>query len=125
MGFYDTELAAYQLFHLHLITNAVQELVLEYIPGVSMDKLKPGIDISEYEAERISSDVMPGLRSIETENLLHNDIHTRNVVLREGDRSPVIIDFGDSDEDWRTEVQICITRGGIWWILLSDAGRGQ
>ncbi|PBK88579.1 hypothetical protein ARMGADRAFT_362315 [Armillaria gallica] len=134
MGSCDTELAAYRLLHrlqgqyiprlvgvvrlcitpeptpLHPITDVVQGLILEYIPGASMGKLQPGIDVSEQEAERISSDVMAGLRAIEAENcLLHNDIHTRNVFLRESDRSPVIIDFGEanirqsgtSDEDWR------------------------
>ncbi|KAK0227492.1 hypothetical protein EDD85DRAFT_794742 [Armillaria nabsnona] len=59
MGSYDTELAAYQLLHrlqgrvfctpestpLHPITNIVQGLVLEYIPGTGMEKLKPGIDV--------------------------------------------------------------------------------
>ncbi len=62
-----------------------------------MDKLKPGIDVSEQETERISNDVMAGLRTIEAENfLLHNDFHTRNDVPREGDRSPVVIDFGEA-----------------------------
>ncbi|KAK0421912.1 hypothetical protein EV421DRAFT_1684798, partial [Armillaria borealis] len=133
MGSHDTELAAYRLLHrlqdryipclfgvirvsitlestpLHPITDVVQRLVLEYISGVSMEKLQLSIDVSEQAAERISSDVMAGLCAIEAECLLHNDIHTRNVILREGNRSPVIIDFGEanirqpgtSDEDWR------------------------
>ncbi len=80
-----------------------------------MNKLNPGIDVSE-EAEKISSAVLEGLRAIEAENcLLHGDIHTRNIVLRDGSRSPVIIDFGlanirepeYSDEEWRR-----IVRGG-------------
>ncbi|KAG7441358.1 uncharacterized protein BT62DRAFT_937118 [Guyanagaster necrorhizus] len=137
MGSYKKELAAYQLLHrlqgryiprlfgvvrlritpestpLHPITDVVLGLVFEYIPGVSMDKLRPGVDVSEQEAERISSAVMEGLRAIEAENcLLHRDIHTRNVVVREGNRSAVIIDFGGasirkagtSDEDWRMNV---------------------
>ncbi|KAK0200047.1 hypothetical protein DFS33DRAFT_1278444 [Desarmillaria ectypa] len=116
---YDTELTAYRLLHrlqgwyiprlfgvvhlcinpestpLHPITDVVQGLALKFIPGISMEKLKLGIDISEKGAEKISSTVLEGFRAIEAENcLLHNDIHTRNIVLREGDRSPVIVDFG-------------------------------
>ncbi|PBK79535.1 hypothetical protein ARMGADRAFT_120785 [Armillaria gallica] len=61
----------------------------------------------------------------------HNDIHTRNVVMCEGDPSPVVIDFGEanireprtSDEDRTTEIRTRVTRGGFWWILLTDAGR--
>ncbi|KAK0443642.1 hypothetical protein EV421DRAFT_1673856, partial [Armillaria borealis] len=94
---------------LHPITDIVEGLALEYIPGISMDKLKPGIDVSEEEAEKISSAVLEGFHAIEAENcLLHNDIHTRNIVLHEGNRSPVIIDFGEvnirnpeyNDEEW-------------------------
>ncbi len=78
-----------------------------------MVKLKPGIDVSEQEAERISSQVMEVLHAIEAENcLLHNDIHIGNVVLWEGSCSPVIIDFGQvgirdpelSDEEWSDAV---------------------
>ncbi len=94
---------------LHPITDVVQGLVLEYVPGISMDKLKPGIGVSEQEAEKISSAVLEGFRAIEAEKrLLHNDVHTRNIVLREGDQSLVIIDFGEasiqnpdySDKEW-------------------------
>ncbi len=135
---HNTELAAYRLLHrlqgryiprllgvarlritpesttLHPITDVVQGLVFEYIPGVSMSKLKPGVDVSEQEAERISSQVMEALRTIEAKNcLLHNDIHIGNVILREGNRSPVIIDFGQagirdpdlSDEEWSDAVR--------------------
>ncbi len=94
---------------LHPITDIVQGLVSEYIPGVSMVKLKPGVDVSEKETERISSQAMEAFRAIEAENcVLHNDIHIGNIILREKSRSPVIIDFGQadirepelSDEEW-------------------------
>ncbi|PBK71146.1 hypothetical protein ARMSODRAFT_1002995 [Armillaria solidipes] len=137
MSSHDTELSAYGLLHrlqgryiprlfgvvrlritpestpLHPITDIVEGLALEYIPGVSMEKLKPGIDVSEQEAEKIYSAVLEVFRTIEAEKcLLHNDIHTRNIVLREGNRSPVIIDFGlanirnpdYSDEEWERVV---------------------
>ncbi len=107
---YNTELSAYRLLHrlqdryipylysvvrlritpestpLHPIADVVKGLALEYIPGVSMDNLKPGIDVPEQEM--VSSAVLEGFRAIEAENcLLHNVIHTRNIVLREGDQS--------------------------------------
>ncbi|PBK81711.1 hypothetical protein ARMGADRAFT_1039089 [Armillaria gallica] len=110
MDCYGTELTAYRLLHrlqgrymprlfgvvrvrinsesapLHPITDVVEGLALEYIPGVSMENLKPGVDVSEQEAERISSEVLEGLRAIEAENcLLHND---------------AIIRTERSDEEW-------------------------
>ncbi|KAK0235541.1 hypothetical protein EDD85DRAFT_938665 [Armillaria nabsnona] len=82
----------------HPITDVVQGLVFEYIPGISMAKLKSGVDVSEQEAEQISSQVMEALCAIDAENcVLHNDMHIENVVLRDGGRSPVIIDFGQAD----------------------------
>ncbi len=86
------------------MTDVVQELVFEYIPSISMAKLEPDVDVSEQGAERISSQVMEALRAIEAEKcLLHND------VLRDGSRSPVIIDFGQAnirepDEEWSSIV---------------------
>ncbi|KAK0458186.1 uncharacterized protein EV420DRAFT_1643064 [Desarmillaria tabescens] len=99
-----TELAAYQLLYrvqgryiprlwgtvrlritsestpLHPITDFVQGFALEYIPGICMEKLIPGVDISRQEAERISNQVLEGLRATEAENcVLHNDIHVGNV----------------------------------------------
>ncbi len=79
---------------LHPITDIVQGLVFEYISGISIAKLNPGVDVSEQEAERISSHITEALHAIETENcILHNDMDIGNVVLQDGSRSPVIIDF--------------------------------
>ncbi|KAK0492112.1 hypothetical protein EDD18DRAFT_521317 [Armillaria luteobubalina] len=53
---------------LHPITDVVQRLVFDYIPGVSMVKLTPGVGVPEQEAERISSQAtggIPGYRSRE------------------------------------------------------------
>ncbi len=56
---------------------------------------------------------MEALHAIEAENcVLHNVIHVGNVVLRDGSRSPVSIDFGQadirepglSDEEWKSVV---------------------
>ncbi|KAK0217195.1 hypothetical protein IW262DRAFT_176154 [Armillaria fumosa] len=152
---YDTELAAYQLLHrlqcqyirrhfgivhfcitsesapLHPITDVVQGLVLEYIHGVSMDTLQPGVDVSEQEAERISNDVMGWLHAIKAENfLLHNDIHTWNVVLPSS--SPLERPTSDSlvlatktGEGSSMAARIRSTCGGSWWIPRADVGRGQ
>ncbi|SJL12485.1 uncharacterized protein ARMOST_15912 [Armillaria ostoyae] len=134
---HNTELAAYRLLHgvqgrynprlfgvvhlcitpesttLHPITDIVQGLVIECISGVNMAKLEYGVDVSMREAERISNQVMEAFRAIEAENcVLHNDIRIGNAVLREGNRSPVIIDFGQadirepelSDEEWSSVI---------------------
>ncbi|KAK0421914.1 hypothetical protein EV421DRAFT_1914856 [Armillaria borealis] len=101
VSIHNTELAAYRLqgrYIPHLFGVVRFRLVLEYISGVCIAKLKPDVDVSMREAERIFSQVMEALHAIEAENCaLHNDMHIRNVVLRDGSRSPVIIDFGQAD----------------------------
>ncbi|KAK0186761.1 hypothetical protein F5146DRAFT_1143157 [Armillaria mellea] len=141
MSEHDTELSEYQLLHrlqgryiprlysvvrlhitsestpLHPIPDAIEGLALEYIPGVRMDKLKPGIDVSE-EAEKISSAVLEGFHAIKAEKcLLHSDVYTSNIVLREGNQGPAIVNFGDanlrnpeySDEEWERVVLFLTT----------------
>lgn len=79
-----------------------------------MENFEPGVDVSLPEAEIISSKVLDAFRTIEAENcVLHNDIHIGNIVLRDADRSPVIVDFGrasvresgSSDLEWRDNVE--------------------
>ncbi|KAK0235530.1 hypothetical protein EDD85DRAFT_843287 [Armillaria nabsnona] len=84
MSSHDTELSAYRLLHrlqglyiprlygvvrlcitsepipLHPITDFVEGLVLEYIPGINMDKLNPGIDVSEEEQRRFLTQCWKG-----------------------------------------------------------------
>ncbi len=68
---------------LHPIIDIVQGLAFEYIHGMNMEDLKPGVDISQQEAEAISSRVMDVFRTIEAENcVIHNDLHIGNVILR-------------------------------------------
>lgn len=78
-----------------------------------MGNLKPGFDISEQEAERISSDMMAGLRAIKAENYW-------DVVLREGTGLPPPLTLerptsGSLElamkirEGLSAEVRICVT----------------
>ncbi|SJL12484.1 uncharacterized protein ARMOST_15911 [Armillaria ostoyae] len=97
-GSYDTELAAYRLLY-HLQDRYIRRLFGVARLRITLEPtlLHPVTDIPEQEATRISSYVMTGLRAIGSENCLLHDIHTRNVVLREGNRSPTIIDFGEAN----------------------------
>ncbi|KAK0209787.1 hypothetical protein IW262DRAFT_1302058 [Armillaria fumosa] len=60
----------------------VQGLAFEYVHGTNIEDLKPGVDISQQEAEAISSRVIDVFRTIEAENCdIHNGLHIRNVIL--------------------------------------------
>ncbi|KAG7441359.1 uncharacterized protein BT62DRAFT_1011606 [Guyanagaster necrorhizus] len=76
------------------ITDYVPGTVIEYIQGVSMGLLKPGVDIPRPEAEALADRVMDAFSTIKAEKcVMHNDIHIDNILLRDSDRSPVHIDF--------------------------------
>ncbi|PBK81779.1 hypothetical protein ARMGADRAFT_1039141 [Armillaria gallica] len=101
---------------LHLITDYVPGIVVEYIQGVSMGSLQPGVNIPRPEAESIADRVMDAFRTIKAEKcVMHNDVHIDNIVLRDSDRSPVLIDFGwaltreprMSDQEWEDAVAGC------------------
>ncbi|KAK0235506.1 hypothetical protein EDD85DRAFT_843258 [Armillaria nabsnona] len=70
---------------LHPITNYVPGIVIEYIQGVSIGSLRPGVDIPRPEAEVISDRVMDAFRTIKAEKcVMHNDIHIDNILLQLG-----------------------------------------
>ncbi len=48
---------------LHPITGVIQGRVFDYIPGVNMAKLKPGVDLSEQEAKSWRRSVVSRLRT--------------------------------------------------------------
>ncbi|KAK0431076.1 hypothetical protein EV421DRAFT_2024756 [Armillaria borealis] len=52
---------------LHPITDYVPGCVIEYIQGVSMGSLQPGVDIPRPEVEAIADRVMDGFRTIKAE----------------------------------------------------------
>ncbi|PBK71119.1 hypothetical protein ARMSODRAFT_954888 [Armillaria solidipes] len=69
---------------LHPITDYVPGIIIEYIQGVSMGSLQPGVDIPRPEAEAIADRVMDAFRTIKAEKcVMHNDIHIDNILLRD------------------------------------------
>ena len=70
-------------------------LVQEYIDGDSYwDLLKRGGKFSEQEVTKLLSELLPVLDYIHQENLIHRDISPDNLIKRNSDGKPVLIDFG-------------------------------
>ncbi|MBE9222715.1 serine/threonine protein kinase [Cyanobacterium stanieri LEGE 03274] len=66
-------------------------LVQEYIEGKSLHKL--GI-ISADKCKEILLSFLEVLKYIHSENIIHRDIKPDNIIIREKDNLPVLIDFG-------------------------------
>jgi serine/threonine-protein kinase len=70
-------------------------LVQEYVEGDSYwDLLKRGGKFSEAEVTKLLWELLPVLDYIHSENLIHRDISPDNLIRRDRDGKPVLIDFG-------------------------------
>ncbi|KAF8904979.1 hypothetical protein CPB85DRAFT_932948 [Mucidula mucida] len=79
---------------IHPALDAIDGLLMEYIPGRLMSSISPGADISIGEAEAISQKILDLARRLRRYGVSHNDLHSNNVILRHGTNDPVIIDWG-------------------------------
>jgi serine/threonine protein kinase len=74
-------------------------LVQDYIAGktyahISDDRRESGEGFSEAEIWRFLLQVLPVLGYIHSKGVIHRDVSPENIILRDGDRLPVLIDFG-------------------------------
>lgn len=70
-------------------------LVQEYIPGKTYrELLDEGSIFTELEVLSFLKNLLPVLEHIHSRGIIHRDISPENVIQRESDRLPVLIDFG-------------------------------
>jgi serine/threonine protein kinase len=69
--------------------------VEEFIPGHSLAAdLQPGERWSEAEVIKLLQELLPVLEFIHGNNVIHRDIKPDNILRRDSDNKPVLIDFG-------------------------------
>jgi serine/threonine-protein kinase len=74
-------------------------LVQDYVEGKTYramldDRKAQGFVFSESEVQQLVKQVLPVLAYLHGKGIIHRDIAPDNVILRERDRLPVLIDFG-------------------------------
>jgi len=74
-------------------------LVQDYVEGKTYrdcleERRAQGQRFSEGEIEQLLRQLLPVLAHIHSKGIIHRDIAPDNIILREGDRLPVLIDFG-------------------------------
>ncbi|MDA0267466.1 MAG: serine/threonine-protein kinase [Cyanobacteria bacterium] len=74
-------------------------LVQDYVDGVTYRDLlsqrrAQGNPFSESEIRQFLQQILPVLAHIHAKGIIHRDISPDNIMLRNGDRLPVLIDFG-------------------------------
>ncbi|NJL82024.1 MAG: serine/threonine protein kinase, partial [Chloroflexaceae bacterium] len=70
-------------------------LVQEYIPGPTLQqKVRDSGPFSESAVCSLLADILPVLDFVHSRRIIHRDIKPDNIILREKDGKPVLIDFG-------------------------------
>jgi serine/threonine protein kinase len=78
-------------------------LVQEYIEGLTLSqKWQQSGNMTEGFLRPILSQILQILRVIHAEKLIHRDVKPDNIILREQDQKPVLIDFGAVKESVKT-----------------------
>lgn len=83
--------------------NNTAYLVMDYVRGRSIQAyLDEGLEFDENQLRRIVYPLLDALKLIHHDGLYHRDISPDNILLREEDNSPVLIDFGSARYELRT-----------------------
>ncbi|HEY9611419.1 protein kinase domain-containing protein [Allocoleopsis sp.] len=82
-------------------------LVQEYIEGDTLtNKVEKGGTLSENEVKQILVSLLPVLDYVHSRRMIHRDIKPDNVIIRQRDGLPVLIDFGAVKEAMNTQVNV-------------------
>jgi serine/threonine-protein kinase len=74
-------------------------MVMDYIPGKTLDTLLfPDRPLSEALAVYYTRQLGAALQIIHASGLLHRDVKPQNIIIRDGSRDAVLIDFGIARE---------------------------
>ena len=94
--------------------NGTAYYVMEYVEGESLDDIiKRNGPLSEEKALRYISKVADALDYIHQQNVNHLDIKPANIMIRQKDDEPVLIDFGVSKQYDEQKDQTTTTPPGV------------
>ena len=80
-------------------------LVQEWIDGLTLqDIVQQRGCLSPEQVKTLLVDLLPVLQSIHDKYIIHRDVKPENIILRESDQKPVLIDFGAVKEALTTSI---------------------
>jgi serine/threonine protein kinase len=79
-------------------------LVQEYIEGQTLTQILQQGLLSESSVKEILINILPVLDYVHSKGIVHRDIKPDNILIRNSDRKPVLIDFGAVKETMGTTI---------------------
>jgi serine/threonine-protein kinase len=90
----------------YFVENGQFYLVQEYIEGQTLTQLLQQGTLSETTVKEILINILPVLDYVHAKGMVHRDIKPDNILIRNSDRKPVLIDFGAVKETMGTTVTV-------------------
>ncbi|NET02246.1 MAG: YARHG domain-containing protein [Sphaerospermopsis sp. SIO1G1] len=89
--------------HAYFYSEGEFYLVQEWVEGdtLSAKIQKQGL-FTEQKIEELLINILPILEYVHSQNIVHRDIKPDNIIIRESDKKPVLIDFGAVRESMTT-----------------------
>jgi serine/threonine protein kinase, bacterial len=83
------------MLHHYFVEQDEYYLVQEYIDGQSLtDRVATDGVFTEVQVRQFLNDILPALTYIHSKSIIHRDIKPDNIMVRQSDNKPVLIDFG-------------------------------
>ena len=81
--------------HRYFEANGTAYIVMEYAEGETLaDYLSRKGTLDEAELKRVLTPILDGLETVHGADFLHRDVKPSNIVIRDEEASPVLLDFG-------------------------------
>jgi serine/threonine protein kinase len=101
-------------------------LVQEYIPGKTVGQLiKEGKTADEAYVRDFLLEILPVVEFIHSKKIIHRDIKPHNIIIRESDGKPVLIDFGVVKQMMDSEVVSMTVGAGTMEFMAIEQMQGN
>lgn len=97
-------------------------LVQEYVPGKTLKTLiEEQKMVNEGDVRKFLLEILPTLEFIHSKKIIHRDIKPDNIIIRESDLKPVLIDFGLVNQMTDSErVSMALGAGTVGYMALEQ-----
>ncbi|MDF1660921.1 MAG: serine/threonine-protein kinase [Planctomycetota bacterium] len=83
-----------QVYEFGDLPDGREYIAMDFLPGRSLKELVDRSELGPWEASEILEKVARAVDHAHSKGILHRDIKPHNILMTDGDREPVLLDFG-------------------------------